>query len=82
MMEVQPNVINTVIIITSGVLGWVVRTLWTATAELKNDLTKLKEDLPQHYVLKDDYRDDIREIKDMLKALFTDMKTKEDRIVR
>ena len=81
-MEFQPSFINTVIIVGAGVFGWVIRTLWTATAELKNDLAKLKEDLPVHYVLKDDYRDDIREIKDMLKALFTDMKTKEDKIVR
>ena len=81
-VEVQISFVNTIIILVAGVFGWVGRTLWTATSELKDDIAKLKEDLPKTYVLKDDYRDDIKEIKEMLKALFNDMKNKEDKIIR
>ena len=57
----------------SGILmafGWFAKTLWDADKEIRNDLMKLLEELPKEYVSKDDYRDDIREIKDMLKQLF------------
>lgn len=81
-MEVQISFVNTIIILVAGVFGWVGRTLWTATSALKDDIAKLKEDLPHTYLLKDDYRDDIREIKETLKLLFEEVKRKEDRIVR
>lgn len=81
-MEVQISFVNTVIILVAGVFGWVGRTLWTATAELKDDIAKLKEDMPKTYVLKDDYRDDIKEIKEMLKGIQQDLKNKEDKIIR
>mgnify|MGYP003337011809 FL=1 len=57
----------------SGILmafGWFAKTLWDADKEIRDDLMKLREELPKEYVSKDDYRDDIREIKDMLKQLF------------
>lgn len=78
----QISFVNTVIILVAGVFGWVGRTLWTATAELKDDIAKLKEDMPKTYVLKDDYRDDIKEIKEMLKGIQQDLKNKEDKIIR
>lgn len=78
----QVSFVNTIAIIIAGLFGWVGRTLWTATAELKDDIAKLKEDMPKTYVLKDDYRDDIREIKEMLKGIQQDLKNKEDKIIR
>ena len=57
----------------SGVLtalGWFAKTLWDADKEIRQDLMKLREELPKEYVSRDDYKDDIREIKDMLKQLF------------
>jgi antirestriction protein len=44
--------------------------LWTASQELKSDLAKLREELPKDYVSKDDYRQDIKELKDMIGKLF------------
>jgi antirestriction protein len=44
--------------------------LWTASQELKADLAKLREELPKDYVSKDDYRQDVRELKDMIGKLF------------
>ena len=81
-MDVQVSFVNTIAIIIAGLFGWVGRTLWTATAELKDDIAKLKEDMPKTYVLKDDYRDDIKEIKEMLKGIQQDLKNKEDKIIR
>ena len=38
-------------------VGWFARMLWSAVQELKNDLGKLREDLPIYYVRKDDFRE-------------------------
>lgn len=56
------NVILFVLGIAMTLLGWFARTLWSAVVELKDDLSKLKEDLPVYYIRKDDFK----EIKDMI----------------
>lgn len=60
-------------------LGWFARELWAAVKDLKSDLGKLREDLPRTYVVRDDYKDDIREIKEMLIKLFDRLDNKADK---
>jgi hypothetical protein len=61
------------------VLGWFARELWSAVKELKADLGKLREDLPKEYVARDDYREDIRDIKAMLAKIFEKLDSKVDK---
>ena len=61
------------------VLGWFARELWAAVKELKSDLAKLREDLPREYVARDDYREDIRDIKAMLAKIFEKLENKADK---
>ena len=61
------------------VLGWFARELWAAVKELKADLASLREDLPKEYVAKDDYREDIRDIKAMLAKIFEKLEAKVDK---
>lgn len=61
------------------VIGWFARELWAAVKELKVDLAKLREDLPKEYLAKDDYKDDIREIKLMLAKIFEKLEGKADK---
>ena len=61
------------------ILGWFARELWTAVKELKSDLSKLREELPKSYVTKDDYREDLREVKDMLNKIFDRLDNKADK---
>ena len=61
------------------VLGWFARELWAAVKELKADLAKLREDLPKEYVLRSDYREDIRDIKTMLAKIFEKLENKADK---
>jgi hypothetical protein len=63
----------------ASVLGWFARELWAAVKELKSDLAKLREELPRTYVVRDDYKDDIREIKEMLTKLFDRLDNKADK---
>ena len=64
-MEFQ-EIANAVIGVSMSILGWFARELWSASKELKNDVSSLREHLPRTYVARDDYRSDIKEIKDLL----------------
>jgi hypothetical protein len=63
----------------SGVLGWFAREMWSAVKELKADLSKLREEMPRSYVMKEDYRRDIYEIKEMLNKIFDRLDNKVDK---
>lgn len=73
------NLLNIAFGVASSVLGWFAREMWSAVKELKADLAKLREELPRTYVVRDDYKDDIREIKEMLTKLFDRLDGKADK---
>ena len=77
-MEPQ-QLINIVLGVGFSVLGWFARELWSAVKELKSDIAKLREDLPKTYVAKDDYRNDVNEIKQMLGKIFDKLDNKQDK---
>ena len=77
-MEPQ-TVINYVLGITSTAMGWFARELWSAVKDLKSDLAKLREELPKTYVTRDDFREDMREVKDMLGKIFDKLDGKADK---
>jgi hypothetical protein len=60
------SLINFILPTACAILGWFCRELWTAVQELKDDLAKLREELPTKYVTKDDFNDRWYEV---LKAL-------------
>jgi hypothetical protein len=66
----EQQYINMALSVSFLVLGWFAREMWTAVKELKTDLAKLREEIPHSCVQKDDYRIDIKELKDMLSKLF------------
>ena len=50
-----------------------------AVKDLKEDLSDLAVELPKTYVTRDDYRSDIKEIKDMLGKIFDRLEHKADK---
>jgi hypothetical protein len=66
----EQQYINMALSVSFLVLGWFAREMWTAVKDLKTDLAKLREEIPHSCVQKDDYRIDIKELKDMLSKLF------------
>ena len=77
-MENQ-HLINMFLGIGMTVVGWFARELWSAVKELKTDLAKMREDLPKDYVARDDYREDMREIKALLVKIFEKLENKADK---
>lgn len=71
--------LNIVLSVAMAGIGWFARELWSAVKELKTDLSKLREDLPRTYVGRDDYRQDMNEIKTMLNKIFDKLDLKQDK---
>lgn len=62
-----------------AVMGWFARTLWEAVQELKRDLTKLREELPIHYIRKDDFKDFKEEVMSTLQRILDKLENKVDK---
>lgn len=62
-----------------SVVGWFARMLWEADKELRRDLASLREKLPEEYVSKNDYKEDIREIKSLLERMYDKLDAKADK---
>lgn len=55
--------------------GWILSRIYSAIDRLDDDV----RDLPKVYVSKDDYREDLREIKELLGAIFKRLDNKADK---
>ena len=70
------NLVGTAIMAT---IGWFARQLWDAVQKLKSDMSTLELSISNNYVKKDDFKDGIRELKDMLGKIFDKLDNKADR---
>ena len=59
--------------------GWIIRSVFDAVEKLKVDILELERQMHSKYVQKDDYREDVKEIKDMLAAIFKRLGQKQDK---
>ena len=73
------SLFNAGFVIASTIAGWFARELWSAVKELKTDLSKLSAEIPKTYVTRDDYREDIKEIRDLLAKIFDKLDNKADK---
>ena len=78
-MDLQ-SLINLGLSVLFGIIGWIAKTLWDAVGDLKMDLSKLREDLPKTYINKEDHRQDVNEIKILLKDATVEIKSVLDKI--
>jgi len=59
--------------------GWIIRAVWDAIKSLRNDLRELEREIPSNYVRRDEYREDLRDIKDMLRHISDKLDEKQDK---
>lgn len=62
-----------------AVMGWFARELWQAVKDLRDDVSKLREELPKTYITKDDFKDAVSELKSLLIAIDTKLDRKADK---
>lgn len=62
-------------IVATGLIAFFVKTIWSKLESLDSDMRNVSET----YVRRDDYREDIKEIKSMLSAIFDRLERKADK---
>jgi len=66
---------NGAVIVASFFGGWTLNTITRSLERLDNDV----RNMPHAYVSKEDYRNDIKEVKEMLGKIFDRLETKADK---
>ena len=75
-MELTGQIVFDVIILIGGFLAaWSYTRIYTLLDRIDSEM----KTIPEKYVAKDDYREDIREIKEMLGAIFKRLENKRDK---
>ena len=69
-------VFNIAIACAGGLALWVLNSMTRQIQRLEDKL----ESLPHDYVQKDDYRSDIKEVKDILRQIFDKLDNKQDKV--
>jgi antirestriction protein len=70
---------NIVVAVAGAAIGWIVKVIWDAVRSLEADIRDMEREIHTNYVSKDDYRQDILELKDMVKQIFDKLDRKADK---
>jgi cell fate (sporulation/competence/biofilm development) regulator YmcA (YheA/YmcA/DUF963 family) len=73
-MDVQ-QLFNAIVSVAGFLAVYVINTLTRQITKLEDKINQM----PHEYVIKDDYRSDITEIKDILKQIFNKLDNKQDK---
>lgn len=77
-MEAQV-ILNVLFALAGGLALWVLNSLTQRLQKAEDLIGALKDELPKEYVQKSDYKDDIREVKELLRQLFDKLDAKQDK---
>jgi len=64
----EQQIINWLFAGFGAAVGWILKVIWDAIRDLKNDLRAIEKDLPEVYVRKDDWREAMKDMKDEMRA--------------
>lgn len=73
------HLIDALFMICGSILGAVMKTMWTDLKAMSRTLSDLNDKVAREYVRRDDYRDDITEMKGMLVRIFDKLDEKADK---
>lgn len=73
------DLVNLVIGVAGTAMGWMLKVVWDSIRLLQDDMKALERALHTKYVSKDDYKTDIQDLKEMLKAIFERLDRKADK---
>jgi len=60
-------------------MGWWMNTIWQAVKRLQSDMSEMERHASETYVRRDDYRDDMAEIKALIRQILSKLDDKADR---
>lgn len=70
---------NIIVGVSGAAIGWVLKIVWDSVSSIQKDVKTLERELHTSYVSKDDYKTDIQDLKEMLKAIFDRLDRKVDK---
>jgi len=73
------SLFNIAISIAGGLALWVLNSLTQRLQKAEDKIETLTNELPKEYVQKLDYKEDMREIKDLLRQIFDKLDGKQDK---
>ena len=73
------DTINLIISGAGAVIGWILRVIWESIRKLQDEMNAFQREVHTEYLSKDDYRQDILEVKDILKQIFDKLDRKADK---
>jgi hypothetical protein len=71
---------NIIVGIAGAAIGWLLKVVWESVRALQTDMKEIERELHTEYVSKNDYRQDIVEMKDILKQIFDRLERKADKV--
>lgn len=77
-MDTQ-TIVNIILGILVSVVGWFAKEIWSSLKVLDMDINRVRQEMPVNYVLRETYRDDVKEIKEMLRLIFDRLEHKVDK---
>lgn len=70
---------NIIVGVCGAAVGWMLKVVWESVRALQTDMKEIEKELRTKYVTKDDYRVDVQELKDMVRAIFERLERKADK---
>ena len=70
---------NIIVGVAGAAVGWMLKVVWESVRALQVDMKEIERELHTEYVSKNDYRQDIIEMKDILKQIFDKLDRKVDK---
>lgn len=73
-------IINAVLGVLLALVGWFARQVWDAVKDLQREIRDIEVDLPRNYIRRDEFIDNMRDIKEMLGKIFDRLDNKVDKV--
>lgn len=68
------TILNWLFIGFGAAAGWLLKVVWDAIKDLKDDMKQIERNLPEIYVRKDDFRGAMKDMRDDIHEVKSDMK--------
>ena len=72
-------IVNIILGALVSIVGWFAKEIWSSLKVLDTDINRVRQEMPVNYVLRETYRDDVKEIKEMLRLIFDRLEHKVDK---
>lgn len=73
------DIFNAAITLSGAFGGWILKTIWDAIRDLKTEVRELNREVNQDFVRREDFKDSISDIKEMLNKIFDKLDNKADK---